>query len=38
LKTLSSLGLFISSFEEAPIKLNALIIENIFGEKFEVID
>jgi vacuolar protein sorting-associated protein 13A/C len=38
LKTVSSLGLFISSFDEAPIKLNALIVENIFGDKNEVID
>jgi hypothetical protein len=30
-KTISSLGLVISSIDEAPIKLNALVVENIFG-------
>lgn len=38
LKTISSLGLLISGFDEAPIKLNALIVENIFGDKTDVID
>lgn len=35
-KTISSLGLTISTFEGAPITLNALIIKNIFGDHDEV--
>jgi hypothetical protein len=35
-KTISSLGLSISTFENAPIILNALKIKNIFGDKEEV--
>lgn len=35
-KTISSLGLSISTFEAAPITLNALKINNIFGESDEV--
>lgn len=31
-KTISSLGLVLSSIEEAPIKINALVLENIFGD------
>lgn len=31
LKTISSLGLVISSIDEAPIKLNALVLHNVFG-------
>ena len=31
-KTISSLGLFISSFDEAPIMLNAITANNIFGD------
>lgn len=37
-KTISSLGLVISNIDEAPIKLNALVIENIFGNQVDVID
>jgi hypothetical protein len=33
IKTISSLGLVISSIDEAPIKLNALYVENIFGNQ-----
>eukprot|EP00347_Sterkiella_histriomuscorum_P000566 403375355 len=36
-KTVSSLGLVISSIDEAPIKLNALVLENVFGEYDDVI-
>jgi hypothetical protein len=35
-KTISSLGLTISTFEGAPITLNALKIKNIFGDNEEV--
>jgi len=35
-KTISSLGLSISTFENAPIILNALKIKNIFGDQEEV--
>lgn len=38
LKTMASLGLLISSIEEAPFQLNALIIENVFGDKNDVIE
>jgi hypothetical protein len=37
LKTISSLGLLISSIDEAPIQLNALILENVFGDYYDVI-
>ena len=37
-KTISSLGLVISSIDEAPIKLNALILENVFGDQDDVIE
>ena len=37
-KTISSLGLSISTFEGAPITLNSLRIANIFGDSEEVID
>jgi len=30
-RTISSLGLVISSIDEAPIRLNALVVENVFG-------
>ena len=35
-KTISSLGLTISTFESAPITLNALKIHNVFGDSEEV--
>lgn len=35
-KTISSLGLSISTFENAPITLNALKIKNIFGDQDDV--
>lgn len=37
LKTISSLGLLISSIDEAPIQLNALILENVFGDYYDVV-
>lgn len=37
-KTISSLGLVISSIDEAPIKLNALVLENVFGNQSDVIE
>lgn len=37
-KTISSLGLAISSIDEAPIKLNALLLNNVFGDYDDVID
>ena len=36
IKTISSLGLTISTFEGAPIILNPVFINNIFGDKDEV--
>jgi vacuolar protein sorting-associated protein 13A/C len=38
MKTVSSLGLVISSIEEAPIKLNALLLNNVFGDVDDVIE
>jgi hypothetical protein len=38
LKTISSLGLAISSIEEAPITLNALFLQNVFGDVDDVVD
>lgn len=37
-KTISSLGLVISSIDEAPIKLNALLLNNVFGDYDDVVD
>ncbi len=37
LKTISSLGLVISSIEEAPIKLNALVLGHVYGNYDDVI-
>lgn len=37
-KTISSLGLVISSIEEAPIKVNALLLHNIFGNYDDVVN
>lgn len=36
-KTISSLGLVISSIDEAPIKLNALVLKNVFGNYDDVV-
>ncbi len=36
-KTISSLGLVINSIDEAPIKLNALVLGNVFGNYDDVI-
>ena len=36
-KTVSSLGLVISSIDEAPIKLNALVLGNVFGDYDDVV-
>lgn len=38
LKTISSLGLLISNFDEAPININAIEAENIFGDQTDVIN
>jgi hypothetical protein len=36
-KTISSLGLVISNIDEAPIKLNALLLNNVFGNYEDVV-
>jgi len=36
-KTIGSLGLTMTSFENAPVKINALEVSNVFGDKNEVI-
>ena len=36
-KTVSSLGLVINSIDEAPIKLNALVLKNVFGNYNDVV-
>ena len=37
-KTISSLGLTITTFEAAPLKINALEIKNVLGDKREVLN
>lgn len=37
-KTISSLGLVINNIDEAPIKINALVLENVFGEQSDIIE
>jgi hypothetical protein len=37
LKTISSLGLLINSIDAAPIKLNALLLNNVFGDYDDVV-
>ena len=37
-KTIGSLGLTLTTFENAPVKINALEVDNVFGDKNEVIE
>lgn len=37
-KTISSLGLTLTTFENAPLKINALEINNVFGDKRQVVE
>jgi hypothetical protein len=37
IKTISSLGLMISTIDEAPIKLNALVLNHVFGNYDDVV-
>ena len=38
LKTISSLGLVFNTIDEAPIKLNALLLNNVFGDYDDVVE
>jgi hypothetical protein len=37
-KTIGSLGLTLTSFEDAPVRINALEVSNVFGDKRDIID
>lgn len=37
-KTIGSLGLAVTTFEDAPVRINAIEVSNVFGDKAEVIN
>ena len=37
-KTITSLGLSITSLENAPFMINAFVISNVYGDKAEIIE